>query len=279
MPGWIVLAGAPALSDKRLAARPVGAVFFGRRTPLAAALEAGRRMLERPTRDQVWKVSKVDPPTSPSWPQSVRVTLERADQTITVKVPTVMGDGQTQDVWYPYWRVEGKPTDRSRWFTGPDGEHWVHVANLQPGDCVCFTPSTFDFEYLDTTARRFEVFYDQHGRRPARPSRPYLLEDLDRLDQIWQTFSRLSLTQRRQVLQTIEAARERWFGRDTERQALTDPTFRQLIADTLADAEWPEGHAWKDIPAEQQSQLITAALRGELTDLAELHLEIRKEKE
>ena len=85
----------------------------------------------------------------------------------------------------------------------------------------------------------------------------------------------LTRTQLKQILQTIESARERWFGRDEQGKSADDETFRQFVKDTLATASWRKGHLWKDNP--HQEKLIEAARRGVLTDLAELRLEILKE--
>ncbi|MFZ5820880.1 MAG: CRISPR-associated protein Csx11 [Chloroflexota bacterium] len=257
----------------------LGAVFFGRRTPLFAALDAARQMLDCPSNAGDWKVAaKTDHnPTAAGWPRSVRLTLTRENESTPVEIPTVMGDKETPDVWYPYWRVEDKPTDRTRRFIGPDGEHWVHVTELKEGDSVQFTPSHFDFLWLDAASRRFEIAYDKDGRRPARPTRPFYLEDLDRLETLWSCLKppALTVTQLKQTLQTIETARERWFGP----KCLGEPhdpdgVFRQFVEDTLANAQWN----WKAIPEDKRNQLIAAAVRGELTDLEELHLEILKEE-
>jgi hypothetical protein len=256
----------------------LGLVFFDRKMPLMAVLDAGRQMLTQTIDERPWTVEAKndhdghDPLPEGKPRRCVRLELARDGRRIHLKIPTVMGDGKTFDAWYPYWRVEGKPTDRNYWFIGPDGEHWVHVSDLRPGDTVYFTPSTFDFEYLDSASRRFAISYEANGRRFGRPTRPYYLEDLERLEGLWQTFCKLSPTQVKQVLQTIEITRERWFGRDETHRSASDPVFRRFVENTLANAEWD----WKTI--ENSEQLITAAVRGELADLAELHLEILKEE-
>lgn len=250
----------------------LGLIFFDRKMPLMAVLDAGRAMLERTPDDSPWTVTKTGSDLLPDDnPRCVHLTLARDGHEIGIEIPTVMGDGATFDPWYPYWRVEGKPTDRRHWFIGPDGEHWVHVGELWPDDIVHFTPSTFDFEYLDSASRRFAIAYE-NGRRFDRPTRPFLLEDLERLETVWSAFCQLSQTQRKQVLATIETARERWFGRDEAHQSAGDETFRRFVADTLANAAWN----WKK--TENREQLVAAAVRGELADLAELHQEILKEK-
>ncbi|MEA3309149.1 MAG: hypothetical protein U9Q70_06525, partial [Chloroflexota bacterium] len=204
-----------------------------------------------------------------------------------VSVPTVMGDETTSDVWYPYWRVEGSPTGRECWFPGPDGEHWVHVTKLRVGDKVAFTPSTFDFEYLDTTARRFEVSYDDGQRRfkgnyddgqqhgvdkhqrsylLAKRQRPYLLEELDNIEKVWAEVSQVSKSQIRMIESLIETKRRDWLTVDTpEAQATAQATFCQFVRDVLHKT-----NIHTDL-------LESAALSGMLNDALELHLTIAKE--
>lgn len=280
----------------------LGVVFASRRMPLQAILEAGRAMLQRSVTSEQWTVTtnrmcvKSEAPAplqnSAHFEQWQEVRLKNAaGREITLPVSIVMGDGKTEDVWYPYWRVEGKPTDRTRWFTGPDGEHWVHVCDLRQDDEVAFTPSTFDFEFLDSASRRFEVYYDENGRRPRR-TRPFYLQDVERLENLWEEhFSLFKRSQFSQMLQTIEAARERW-NIPVGDKALQNEVFCQFVEDTLANAKIlslraersspppgaeiasPPAAARNDIP----TQLIEAAVRGELADWAEIHLEILKEK-
>ena len=137
-------------------------------------------------------------------------------------------------------------------------------------------PSRFDFEFLDTTSRRFEIHYDENGRRPRR-TRPFYLEDLDRLEMLWDYMERLSKTQRHQVIRAIEATRETWFGRDIDGKSMDDEVFKQFVADTLAGAAWPKDNKWINIDEKDREALIEAGVRGELADLAELHMEILKE--
>lgn len=258
----------------------LGVVYFGRRTPLAAALEAGRRMLQRKVEGVQWKVEgdavKKDVLPDDGWPTRVEVILERAGRRICVVVPTVMGDGTTPDVWYPYWRVSRKPDDRTRWFVGPDDEHWVHVSELKAGDDVQFTPSTFDFKYLDTTARRFEVSYGANGQRrcPERVEgrgadkrqRPYLLEEVEQIECVWELLKppTLPTTQIKALDALIEAKRRDW---DEARGAPDGATFQQFVCDVLKEA-----HVHTDF-------LERAAVSGMLSDALELHLTIAKEKE
>jgi len=260
----------------------LGVVYAGRRTPLAALLDAGRRMLRRPVQEVRAEVETVTPPivTDAAWPAVREVTLRVGERQITVAVPTVMGDGTTPDHWYPYWQVADKPTDRARWFTGTDGEHWVHVCDLRAGDAVAFTPSTFDFEYLDTTARRFEVSYDGgHRRGRDKRQRPYLLGEIEQIEWAWAMVGPLPTTQIKTLVSLIETKRMDW-GQPTGDLALAlpaDAPFRQLCRDALATTAW-RGNGWKDFSDADQGLLERAALSGMLRDALEIHLEIMKEE-
>ena len=263
----------------------LGCIYAGRRTPIRALLDAGRAMLDHQTRPQLWMVADIQKCTI-----AVTLKLERNGHDIHWCVPPRMGDGTTEDCWYPYFFLETGGDDSKAGAgnrravkvpglidNGQKRDAWiVHAADLRPGEITYLWPSTFDFEFLDTTARRFEIHYDEDGRRPRR-TRPFYLEDLDRLEELWNYMKRLTKTQRHQVIRTIEATREAWYGQDPDGQSTTDEVFKQFVADTLAGATWPQGQPWSSIPEKWQNKLVQAGVRGELADLAELHMEILKE--
>ena len=128
-----------------------------------------------------------------------------------------MGDGQTEDLWYPYvfWKRDavGKPTpykpaaNVSSQGLYPEEERcWPYSCRFVTGGRpnLILPPATFDFEWLDTNARRFEIAYEDCGQRHSRPSRPYLLDDLGRPGSAVGYHENLNITQRYQVIRTIE---------------------------------------------------------------------------
>lgn len=268
----------------------LGVVYAKRRTPIPTVLSAGRAMLEKPfsTEPESWcaKPSKNGQGEAMGKEpgDSISLALERDGRSITWNVPLKMGDGVTEDCWYPYMQLG---PEEGNGCVGPQArrEHCgeetkksrvVHAANLQSGETVYLWPSTFDFEFLDTNARRFEVYYGKDGRRPRR-TRPFYLEDLDRLEELWRHLQGLTKAQRYQVIRTIEATREAWYGQDAGGLSSADEVFFRFVTDTLAGAPWQGGKKWEDIPENWQIELVQAGVRGELADLAELHMEILKE--
>lgn len=284
----------------------LGVIYFQRRTPLRAVLDAGQAMMQRTAQTTIWTVQGVQFTPLPlehmrlaqgtqQFQQTTSITLERNGNTITWYVPSVMGDGVTPDNWYPYlffYQDQDKksvPTGRQRTFQGqrPTTKGlepcWlVHAGDVQPGDQVYFAPSTFDFEFLDTAARRFDIYYNADGRRGTRRTRPFYLEDLDRLEQLWRLMKYLSITQRQQIVRTVETTRAMWYGQDADDTSWNDAVFRQFVADTLGGAKWVDTQssrippqAWHD----HFNALIDAGVCGELADLIELHVGILKERD
>jgi hypothetical protein len=248
----------------------VGLVFCRRRTPIHTVLEAGRAMLDMAgnTQWEGWRLVSNNSPTSGECELAF-------DNNIIWHVPVLVGDSTTKDEWYP------------RMYEGDSKEvaQVKHVLDLrvrrpemspEQGWKVWVRPSRFDFQVLDTTGRRFEIHYDPEGRRPRR-TRPYYLEDLDRLENLWDLMKSLDVSQRLQVIHTIETTREMWYGQDYGNHASEDEVFRQFVAVTLAGATWPKDKPWKSIQTEWQEKLIVAGVSGELADLAELNVEILKE--
>lgn len=261
----------------------VGVVFAGRRTPLPAILDAGRRILKQPTSGECWTITNIEPalPRS-SWPDEVKLSLAKikgaeeksqpsdfgcedtdspslmSGQSLPIKVQTLMGDKATHDEWFPYWRMKS-----------PISDGWVHICDLQGGDVIHLMPSRFDFEFLDTAARRFEVSYDEHGKRrgSSRPARPYYLEQLDEFEKLWQMLSNgLATSQIHNLIGIIEAKRMEWSAEGD------DKTFQIVARDALNNAYWKARPSQDDF-----ERLEQAALSGQLADVVELHLQILKD--
>ncbi len=256
----------------------LGIVFAGSRTPLPAILDAGRRMLKPPTGYEEWTVRKVDLlSVKDSRPTEVKLLLEKNAQSLPITVRTVMGDETIKDVWYPYWRFEKDsnshpPSGRTRQYFDGKGNIWSHIHDLQVGDVVSFMPSRFDFEFLDTAARRFEISYDTSGKRRGRshPARPYYLEQLDEFEMLWNIlFEGLETTQIDNLVGLIEEKRMEWFADHN------DEVFKQTVHDALNNANWRPLKRPKS-ESETFEQLYRAALSGQLADVLELYIRILK---
>jgi hypothetical protein len=269
----------------------LGLVYFHRRTPLRAALDAGRRMLKYElgtAQDEVWRVTeKVQGPLpdgkihlaekeNGQFAQTVTVKLERNRRSLTWHVPAKMGDGQTDDNWYPYVFIKSDVNGRSPAFKGirptsdnKSEECWLlHASQLQKDDQIYFTPATLDFQWLDSTARRFEIDYGENGRRRDHLTRPYLLDEHDEIEAAWTMLRTLSKNQLYTLRDTVEEKRAAWFVEPHE--SLKDDTFKQFCADIIRNTKWKT--------AVDTTKLTNWAINGLLADAIQLHVSIMKDK-
>jgi hypothetical protein len=167
----------------------VGVVFAGSRTPLPALLDAGRRMLKFKSAERKWKVvnaaddsfkTGIDDGGNEVRTLSRRLDLQSDDaipKKITWHIPNKMGDG-SEDHWYPYFFTDAAPDGTRRMFQSPDGCcQLIHVGDLKSDgtDKVIVQPSTFDFEFLNSAAQRFEISYNKEASDAAGSDRRGLI--------------------------------------------------------------------------------------------------------
>jgi len=284
----------------------LGVVFAGRKMPLRAIMDAGRRMLRQQTKPLVWEamcsarrqIDKGDElpeefkdDKEGQFKEWYEVTLRNGNHQITWFVPALMGDGQTPDHWYPYVFLASpdEPTDRRRYYKTDLGNPWnpahpwlVHAGELQPGDKIYLTPATVDFEFLDYNIRRFEIYYED-GKHKGTLTRPYLLDEFPVLEKIWRYLTEkqndrphLSSSQIFAIRNLIETKREEWFEKPED--SLTDENFKKFCKDLFFNAQWnwgkPDGS--EGITYEK---LADWAVRGWFTDAVYLFHHVMKESD
>ena len=303
----------------------LGLVYAHRRTPLRAILDAGRRMLDQKSLGKagVWTVQKDVDEQSGELADKIKYLSEDSAQfskwfavnlinhhlnrKLTWHVPAVMGDGTTPDNWYPYlfWLEDhdgstdpgNAKVPRKRYFQAENPRRddssdklgWlVHAGDLKEGDSVYFTPATLDFQWLDSSGRRFEIAYDGQGQRRGLSRRPYLLDELEILNEIWQSLkNHLTKNQIYILRDLIEARRAEWA--DSEQCTEKDVVFRKFCSDALSNADWQNGKGGKHMGkmpwgdgGDGRSTWLKSwtdyAARGWIADVVELHLQIMKEE-
>ncbi len=270
----------------------LGVVYFHRRSPLYAAMDAARRMLPVGCRAAETWTLKNDA-------QSITLRDSRAGVKLEFEngrqwdVDVTTGDPDIPDDYYPYFLVAAEnhpmmvlavpdPTQAGKLLP------LVHARDLKQGNRVRITPSLFDFEYLETIGRRFEVSYAD-GQRRARAglagSRPYNLEQLTDLRRLWWLLSghyveefgarkALTPTQLSNLERLIGAQAQEW-GQGDWKKLAGDATFRDYAKATLANVGkgW-----WKSLESEQQEFVLSAVCDGSFMDVIELYRKIMKVK-
>jgi len=255
----------------------LGLVVFPRSTPLRAVLDAGRVLLDvaggKDERWTPWTVESLEPdPWDEANPPDDGLRTITFANGVTWQVPLFMGDGKTPDRWYAHC-LKVNPSELKKVELD---QHLVHVSQLQGnGTTIWVRPSTFDYVFLDTTGRRFEIAYDAEGRRLGRPGWPFDLEAVRDFPAVWQALTgsqkhpRLKSTQLHALLELARTKAGDWGPGSAK-------AVNQLLRDALLRAAWPKG--WKAIPPEDQARLLAAVEAGWLPDLLDFYLSILKVK-
>lgn len=242
----------------------IGLTFCQSHTPLAAMMDAGRRMMKVSTEEEEWVLEE----DSKDCGSDFELNFKKG---LSMRIPVKMGDNITDDTWYPYFYVYGVPRDRSTAFEGPKG--WlVHVKELKKDDIIKIFPSHLDFEFLDSAARRFEISYKDGRRRDYRKSnRPYYLEEFTDFEKLWYIVkTKLAITQIKGMAGLIETKREEWQAKPGN---AAFPAFKLFVHDVIHNANWRNGK-----PADIE-EIEKAAVSGKLNDIVELYMDILKDKE
>ena len=266
----------------------LGLVFAPAHTPVRVLLDAGRRMLARkPQQEQAsWRVQTLafESPSADDDPPRAEVTLVQDGVEFAWHPHLRMGDHSTLDIWYPYLQRRKKEGEPRRGndpqlpldydIPGREDMAWTHVSELQEEDEVFFIPPTFDFQWLDVGSRRFEIAYDEAGRRLRALARPHLLSSLTHFKEIWEILSDqdgLTSTQIHALADLIETKRETWYRHPAE--SLGDEAFETWCHSAIVNA------AWEKEPSKEQRKKLTAwAVRGLLVDAVELYLKALKQR-
>jgi hypothetical protein len=200
----------------------LGLIFFPRKIPLFAVMDTARSMLDQvELGEETWHVSGV---------QGDCVSFKNG---YSWCVPQKMGDGTTEDIWYPYFFVEGDASVCRRQFRLADvqtsevvkqkyKDRWLlHVSELSDHTNVIVNPSRFSFVFLENSAQRFEF---------CAPQDVMYLDELSRLVAMWKGIRRtpqMTDTNLRGVVGLLQE-KEDW--------NYESPEFRHLAETTLKAA-------------------------------------------
>ncbi len=236
----------------------LGLVYFKRKMPLYAALDAARRML---------KVDQSGEQSIQTWQidRARKLCNHRVlyfDNGAVWKIDEKMGDRSRDDDWYPYWQVvtasEGQTLNKKHFRVGT--EDWVHMSELQKGDEVAVYPSHFSFLYLDASTRRFAAGDAEYT---------LLLDDVPWLTKTWKTLTaKLTATQLHALETLLKTKWEMWQLDDQEHELYEkrQETFAQLTKTELIRAKIDDAVTVDDV------------VSGRFFRLVELYLHIVKDE-
>lgn len=131
----------------------------------------------------------------------------------------------------------GAPERFYTWFWVKGERRPFALEDIQPGQQIQVRPSTFDYEVLDTTSRRYDIRLNRTDDGIGRPHmflgdvgpRPYPLAAIEQWEATMAipAFQKLDPTQTHQLINLVGRTHLEWRGCDPE-------TFRRQTEDHLA---------------------------------------------
>ena len=252
----------------------MGVIFFDYKTALYAAINASRRMLqgfEDEPRDQsLVKLSTNDP--------SIELVREGGGQN-TIKFEDMVKDPHAYKYYQNFIVADHLSVEeRNSYFKSfiEDGEEvgLLNVSKLLENDKVMIYANHFDFEFLDTTARRLEIGYTESWKRndqnKLRGPRPYYLEEFNTVfDAVWKLFDRLTISQIKKIQSQLAKLNLDW---EEYKSSDEFKTQTENILINIGTRKW-----WDSIE-DEQGLLKDICLDNTIFDILEFYNSILKLK-
>ena len=275
----------------------LGVVFFKKKFPLYVVIDAARKMMEmgKARNQEWWTVASIRN-------NNKSTTLNLKPETGSLfSVPFEWRiDGSTidediEDQFYPYFFVEENNeninarsyrrsySDKTRWRDSHyNGEPVILARDLKERTKTKISPSYFDFELLDSTSRRYDLWYNKdrvrrHHILGAR--KPYYLDDIDLFERLKEILvknldGRAAL---KRLYALIQTKFEEW--RDPVLQTANGtirhiPALEGYVEDVIINVF---GHDnWSSLSGEERDLVKGACLSGAFFDCVDLYDSILK---
>jgi len=270
----------------------IGNIFFGSKMPMFVVLNAGKRMANNfdnlGKERKCFTVLKDKEDIASDTRFDLKCTVGKSgmseiNKTVTWCLPSKLGNCE-DDFYHAYLTVnnnkENPQNNRKTFFKTVAGDV-VHFSDIKAGDELAVYPNYYDFEFLDSNTRRYDITLDAGKRRKSNvaefQSKPFLLDELDqKIMRLWS-----ELIQGKQL------------------KGITDTKLRNLQSLWLTKyQEWDaadssKGHkTWKDLVTcsirkefsiddysnKQYALLMETINNGLFFDTLELYLGILKER-
>ena len=190
----------------------LGIAFFKRKFPLFAVMDGVERSIESLTselnREDRWrrfKVTSID---------DSEIKVVEIGNDVKEKVSTEfgswinvyrwnvyrkLGDESKEDLYHPNFIVTNACGDEETYFEITLKEKDVAIVNVKDldGKIIEIVSNLFDFQFFDSTTRRFDLALPRkHELLGESSPRPYLLEDVEKIIELWNVLNeRLTRTQ------------------------------------------------------------------------------------
>lgn len=236
----------------------LSATVFYHKAPLYIGIDAARRFarlgLEISGTAEWWKL--LSPPQNDNVETQLCLQDPFGHQTIW-RLPCKLPNGELDQHYRWYWK-KGDPS------------HPFPVEDLSSGDEISVFPSTFDYEILDSTTRRYDI-RPLHGEMRQRPHnfkrhggpRPYSLATLEAWLRVDRPLRLAEPSQRKGLIELLARIHREWNGPDTDTASRHIVDLRNLAEDAIKIA------LGQNALTHHGKELLQMACDGSLFDLVE----------
>lgn len=256
----------------------LGIIFFKRKFPLFAVMDGVEKSIQSLSKKlNEWKRFKVINVNDSEIKieelgNKVKESISREFgswiNTYSWGIYQKLGDG-SKDLYYPNFIVVNPSGNEETYFEITLEGKDVAIVNVKDlnGKIIEIIPNLFDFQFFDSTTRRFDLISPRkHELLGEISPRPYLLEDIEKIIELWNIIdNRLTKTQIRK-LEYICSSKIREWGLEDKNLA-EDSKFREFVVSSV-------GNICKDLSMNEKKIVISSILSGMFFDVIELFMKL-----
>jgi len=237
----------------------LGLIAFKRKYPLYVVLDTVKRFLGEEIEENVFKIERLDEISAEdnckmfdgrlgNYAKILELLGDYRKFTVYISYST--GDPCLKDMFYPYVIVkdaEDKSGSKTLIYKKYSEKYSInnlvrikHVSELSEGEEIFFEPSLFDFEFLDSNVRRFDIgkkrkhwlFTGSESR-----SKPYLLWDIENFERLRELVIEkleLTTTQVMNLYEMLMSKIEEWDLKDVKKLK-NDELFKRFVDNAIKD--------------------------------------------
>ncbi len=266
----------------------IGNIFFDHKMPMFVVLDSGKRMIANfdslAKEPEKFILARDKTLTSSNCNFHLKwKTKNKLDKALTWKLPHKLGNC-ADDYHHPYFIVDTAKdlsSERSTFFKTIAGSV-VHFTQIEKGDVLSVYPNYYDFEFLDSNARRHDITLDVQGRRKSNvadfKSKPFLLDELSQKimclwDEIMQGKQLKGITDTKlRNLQSLWLTKyQEWKVDISDKSKENYKRWEDIVLSSIQKE-------FKKLEDDQCSLLIETIENGLFFDTLELYLGILKER-
>jgi len=260
----------------------LGIAFFKRKFPLFAVMDGVERSIESLSselnREDGWRRFKVI--------DDSEIKVVEIGNDVKEKVSTEFGSwtnvyrwnvyrklgDDSEDLYHPNFIVTNASGDEETYFEIILKEKDVAIVNVKDldGKIIEIVPNLFDFQFFDSTTRRFDLALPRkHELLGESSPRPYLLEDVEKIIELWNVLNeRLTRTQIKKLEYVCANKIKKWELKG--KNLAEDSEFKEFTVSSVENICGRLSEGDKRI-------IISSILSGMFFDVIELFMTLKSE--